>query len=154
MGVNHTLGLAGGSGREQDERVVIEDRPIGQPSECGDSRFGLLIGERDGDAIGGQRCRGGWIGRATPDREAGPSRARQGFHLERRESRIDRYGAPSEPPDREQVGEELETVAVVKENPVAARQIVLEVERHPTLDPGPDFALGPMPAGQGLGQGP
>jgi hypothetical protein len=55
--------------------------------------------------------------------------------------------------DREEIGEELEAVAVVQEHPVTTRQPSLEVQGDPALDVPPDLTLGPVPAGQRFGEG-
>ena len=114
MRVHHALGLAGGSRGEQDQRVVVQAArrcrgllvPVSvvpttpTPASISAARRGVRGIVHDGEA----RSRG----------------RHQRAHLERREARVDRHRARAEAPDRKQLGEELQPVAEMQEDPVAA----------------------------------
>jgi len=119
MGVDDALRRAGRPRGEQDQRIVVE------AAEASD-RF-LIAGVHGlDDADAGRPERGDHrrVGGVVDHRQSRQGGSDQGFDLERRQARVDRYGTGTEAPDREQLDEELEAIAEGEKHPVTGCQLV------------------------------
>lgn len=147
--MNHALGVAGGAGREQDQRVGVEPRRAREVLV----RAGLGGGD-DVDARCAERAGRLCGGRLVDDGKSGTRGADDVLDLERGEPRIDRDRAGPQPPDRDELGEELEPVAGEQEDALLGREPSGAEAGDPARDLALDLGAIPATSGEGLDQAP
>jgi hypothetical protein len=143
VGVHHALRSSAGARGEEDQRVGARLREVRRQV---DGAVGLV----DGDGRDRRRQRGRRLDGIVDDREAGRRRLDQPLQLDAGQPRIHRHRAGAQAPDREQLGEELEAIARVEEDPLAGTQAPARPARAPRRDRAGHCRSVPVSAGERL----
>jgi hypothetical protein len=143
VGVHHAFRASAGARGEEDQGVGARLREIGRQVA---GAVGLVgSDDRDRSGQGGRRLDG-----IVDHREPGRRRLDQSLQLHAGQARIQRHCAGAQAPEREQLGEELEAIARVEEDPIAGTQAPACPSRAPGRDRAGHRRSIPVSAGQRL----